>query len=68
MSMTKCDFEALARGLAKHKPAQLSGKLRDLWVDCVIATANVCAEANPAFNRDRFYDACNDEEAATTED
>jgi hypothetical protein len=53
--MSKKHFEALARALAKIRPA--NGE-KITWEEVIRAVANVCIEFNPRFNMDRFLDAC----------
>ena len=51
--MTRKHFEALARALGETSPYGVL-VARD---DMAEAIANVCADTNPLFNRERFLDA-----------
>ena len=62
--MTKRNFEALADGLAKIRPERPDGQGREehivwgQWLLCRDALADVCAAANPRFDREKFIKAC----------
>ena len=66
--MTRKHFEALAAALAniRPKPERESmwgppvkglGEGRNAWQNSVDLIANVCAESNPRFDRDKFLAA-----------
>lgn len=66
MSMSKKDFVALAQELRDVMPQAnpqdlvetARNQLRhEAWMSCVRAVVHVCERANPAFDRDRFYEA-----------
>ena len=56
--MTKKHFEALADALAKIRPPVW--RTDSPWNASVRAVADVCAEINPRFDRDKFVRACNE--------
>lgn len=60
--MTKKHFRELAKGLHANKPSDFThiayDRQRDTWEDCVRVIADVCAQANPRFDRDKFLTAC----------
>jgi hypothetical protein len=57
MSMSKKDFIALADALRTEKPGEnWDPNKRVQWELDVKAVANVCARANPRFNRKRWLD------------
>lgn len=57
--MSKKDFIAFAKMLKERKPDCDTYDLAYMnWVAIVQGTADIFAESNPNFNRDRFYDAC----------
>ena len=59
--MTRKHFEALARALRWSRPPGgiLNGtEEMKVWTECVLQTAAVCADSNPAFDFNRFQDAC----------
>jgi hypothetical protein len=69
MSMSKKDFEALARALKGVRPepvpedAPRSTRLADVtrrsqWRRCVNAVADACIPSNSNFNAARFLEAC----------
>lgn len=53
--MTRKDFVALARALARVRPSRLDEY--GLWSETVTAVADVCALSNARFDRSKFYDA-----------
>jgi hypothetical protein len=52
--MSKKHFAALAAGFRQVR----SENAWETWYGMVQATANVCAQANARFDRERFYRAC----------
>lgn len=57
MTMTRTDFEAIARILKDHIPVQ--GEAVDItYADTVTDLASYFKEANPRFDEDRFRKAC----------
>lgn len=56
--MTKKDYIALARTLAKVRPQNATRKRQ--WTADVRAIASVLQTDNPQFDGDRFEDACHE--------
>jgi hypothetical protein len=59
--MTKKHFKALAENLYYVKPNEYNegGNLQFIqWLEDCQAIADVCAQFNPQFDRDRFIHAC----------
>ena len=56
--MSKKHFEALADGLAATRPLKSSRTQYAVWLDAVEAVADVCAQNNALFSRERFIQAC----------
>lgn len=56
--MQKRHFEALARMLAQSKPIDAKPGSLDYeqWTVDVSAVADACAQFNPLFDRERFFD------------
>lgn len=60
MTMTRKDFQAIARKFAEERPDELdvSFEVGSTWAKAVLAIAEVCRESNPNFNTEKFLDAC----------
>jgi len=58
MSMTRKDFNSLADELAAVRPTRKTHARFNTWYKSVQAVMIVCAASNPAFDRMRFYAAC----------
>ena len=59
MSMTRNDFELLARALVKSRPPEgCHFDVRDQWAICRADIANLCASVNARFDRAKFLTAC----------
>lgn len=57
--MSKKHFRALAASLHGSKPLRDCSKDAHYIWDCAVrAVADVCAQANPNFNREKFLTAC----------
>ena len=56
--MSRRHFEALADALASVRPSDTHSEAFAQWNHDVTKVANVCAESNGAFKRDKFYSAC----------
>lgn len=54
--MTKKHFRALAQGFYYNKPDNADAYTQ--WVIDIKLIADVCAQANPNFNREKFLTAC----------
>lgn len=54
--MTKKNFVSLALHLAEVRNADVDGSA--MWAECVNAVSDACSLANPAFDRERFKEAC----------
>ena len=59
--MTKKHFEALATSLASVRPDNDKPATHYVvWIQSVVAVADVCERSNVAFDRVRFVHACQD--------
>ena len=61
--MTRKHFQLLADELASSRPPMTPNGDKDAgriyqWHRCCIAVADACREANPRFDRNRFFAAC----------
>lgn len=61
--MTRKHFKTIAAALADLRPNNPTGWVSigsalALWSDCVYRMANLCADSNPRFDRDKFLAAC----------
>lgn len=55
--MTRRDFEAIARAMARARPPEDRTEQTIAWHRCRRHIADALAELNPAFDRMRFYRA-----------
>ncbi len=56
--MSKKHFRALADKFNSCLPLTNDKEQYDVWYRMVEATADVCAQCNPNFNRAKFIQAC----------
>ncbi len=63
MQMTRKHFRAIAKLLKEHYPGVDATPTYTVpalysWVELVRSVADMCAETNPRFDRERFITAC----------
>lgn len=56
--MSRKNYEAIARGLAKVRPVRDGCSEFRIWEECVNSISIVLADDNLKFNKSKFEEAC----------